>query len=101
MKIHTLRRMEYNGIYIYVMQFGSVFQYLFSHEGQIYMQHVVARPHMLRWLLWKLRFIKADTPYTKDQLEDFEKLMLSGATLSIDTLNGVVTENPVAIPSNK
>lgn len=86
MKIHTIRRMEYKGTIIYVNQFAHVMQYMFSWKGEIYMQHIVATPNFIRNILFKMGVLETETPYKKDDLDEFEKLMLGSATASIDAM---------------
>lgn len=83
MKIKVLRKTEYNDVFIYVMQFANVFQYLFAWNGEIYQNHVIITPD------WKRRFLSKlglQSYYNKEQLEEGEKIILSGAIKTIDKL---------------
>ena len=83
MKIIVLRKMEYNDVFIYVMQFSNVFQYLFAWNGEIYQNHTIIMPD------WKRRFLSKiglQPLYNKEQIEEGEKIILSGAIKTIDKL---------------
>ena len=82
MKINVLRKMRYQNTFVYVLQFGYVFQYLFSLAGEIYQNHIVLKPKLLPGLKFKLGL--SEIPYTTDELEEGEKVILSGALDSID-----------------
>ena len=95
MKITVIRKMEYADTLIYVMQFEYIFLYLFSWENEIFMNRVTMKPRILKRMLWRLGLIK--TPYSQDELEGCEKVMLSGAVDSIDILK--TPGFPVAMPN--
>lgn len=80
----VLRKMEYQGLFIYVMQFLTTFQYIIAVDGDIYQDHVELKPSWKRKLLWWLGRLK--TPYTADELDDGEQVILSGAMRTIDKL---------------
>lgn len=82
MRITVLRKMRYEDRFIYVMQFGTVFQYLFAEDDDIYQNNIVYRPNFFLWVLWKLNI--RSTPYTPSQLEEGERVILSGAMETID-----------------
>lgn len=65
------------------------------------MEHVKAPVSLYIKVLWMLGFIKTDTPYTDKQLSDFESLLMSGATVSIDELMGNKPANPVIVPAKE
>jgi len=84
MRIAVLRKMRYEGTFIYIMQFATEFQYLFSWFGDIYQDHRTMKPNKWRWLMWKLN--RRDAPYTAEELEEGEKIMLSCALSTIDKI---------------
>jgi len=84
MTIVCLRQMEYEGTRIYVMQFDMTFQYLYVWKGQIYMDRIELIPPLLKRALWRLGVIK--NLYSKEQMEEGEKVVLNGAMRSIDTI---------------
>lgn len=84
MKIVVLRKMEYEGLFIYIMQFGTTFQYIFSINGDIYQDNIDIKPSLKRKLRWMIGRTK--TPYTPDELDEGEKIVLSGAMETIDKL---------------
>jgi len=83
-KISVLRKMQYEGLSIYVMQFDTTFQYLIPFNGDIYQDHIQLKPSKKNWLMWKLG--RRGVPYTADQLDDGEQIILSGAMLTVDKL---------------
>lgn len=84
MKIRILRRMEYENTFVYIMQFGYVFQYLFSWNKEIYQNHIIAKPSLWMRILWFLKFV--DVPYDKDTEDQMMEVILSGAMASLDAL---------------
>ena len=84
MKTTVLRKMRYQNTFIYVLQFSYIFQYLFSWNGEIYRNEITLRPKLKKHLKYQLGIIK--NPYTKEELEEGEKAMLSGAMASIDKI---------------
>ena len=85
MEIQVLRKMKYQNTYIYVMQFEYCFQYLFSTGSDIYQQHVFFLPPVWKRILYRLGLIKK--LYSEQQLEEGEKIILSGAMESLDKLD--------------
>lgn len=85
--------MEYEGTYIYVMQFQYIFQYLFSWKNEIYQDRVFLFPPLWRRVFWRLGLIS--TPYTKEMISDAEQVILSGAMASIDALREMKKSNRV------
>lgn len=83
MKITVLRQMRYKDTFIYVEQFGIIFRYLVSYDGEIYQDNISLRPMLWRWVAYYLRIVSL---YTSEQVKDAEKIMLSGAVKTIDTL---------------
>ncbi len=66
------------------MQFGYIFQYLFANnEGDIHQDHVTLKPSFYKRILV---FLRLSSLYTKQQLEEGEKLVLSGAIKTIDEI---------------
>ena len=87
MEITVLRKMRYENTFIYVMQFGYKFQYLFSWNGEIYQNNTTIKPTLRnRIKVFLGKETKASEVYTPEQLEEGEKVMLSGAMESIDKL---------------
>lgn len=84
MKIRVLRKMEYAGSYIYVMQFGWVFQYLLSYKGEIYQDYVTVRPALFNLIKYWLRI--TTSPFDKSDTEEGEQVALSGAMKTMDAL---------------
>lgn len=83
MKITVLRKMRYEGTFVYVMHFHYTFQYLFAWNDEVYQDRVEMKPRWLKWLLWKLRI---KSLYTRDEVEEAEHIVLSGAMRTIDKL---------------
>src|SRR3990167_10182778 len=83
MRIQILRKMGYCGTYIYIFQRGITFEYLFSWDMEIYRQEVIFKPRLWRSILTWFGWIPA---YSKQQLEEIEGVVLSGAMSSIDLL---------------
>lgn len=84
MKITVLRKMRYQNTFVYVMQFDTVFQYLFAWNGDIYQNNITMKPDLWRMFLWKIG--KRKLPYTADELDEGEKVILSGALSTIDKI---------------
>lgn len=86
MKITVLRKMRYEGTFIYIMQFEYVFQYLFSwNDDGIYQDHVTLLPKWYKRVLYKLGIIAY--PYTNDQITEGEQVILSGAMATVDKIS--------------
>lgn len=96
MKITALRKMKYEGRFIYVMQFDMVFQYLFAEDGDIYQNHIFYKPRWWKWILWKIGLI--DNLYSPHEREDGEQIILSGAMATIDKIRdpNFVKDDPAA-----
>ena len=84
MKITALTRTEYKGCPIYIMQFGTAFQYLFIFRNELYQHHGFVHPVLLLRILWWLRL--REYPYTPTQIAEGKEIMLSGAIKSIDAM---------------
>lgn len=80
----VLRKMRYKETFIYIMQFGYVFQYIFSFNGEIYQDYATLKPSLMRRFLFKIG--RVSSLYTGPELEEGEKVMLSGALDSIEKL---------------
>lgn len=85
MIIRVLRKMRYQNTFIYVLNFDYCFQYLFSTGSDIYQNHILLLPPSWKRILYRLGLIKE--LYSKDELEEGEKIVLSGAMKTIDELN--------------
>ena len=76
--------MKYNNYNIYVMHWDWVFQYLFANnEGDIHQDNITFKPGIYRRILSALNL---GPLYTKQQLEEGEKIVLSGAMKTIDEI---------------
>ena len=67
------------------MQFEYCFQYLFSHGSDIYQNHIFITPPIWTRILYRLGLVK--NLYSRETLEEGEKIILSGAIKTIDELN--------------
>lgn len=77
--------MEYKDYRIYIMQFGRVFQYLITdREKNLYQDHITLTPSLLNILKHKLHLLPV--PYTKDEMETGEQVVLAGAISSVDAM---------------
>jgi len=85
MIISCLRKMKYEDRFIYVMQFGTTFQYLFAEGGDIYQHHFSYKPRIFRLILWKIGLRR--TPYSPHELEQGEQIILSSAMKVIDKIS--------------
>lgn len=85
MRITCLRKMRYQNTFIWVMQFDYCFQYLFPYGANIYQNHIFLNPPFWKRILYRLGLIK--DLYSKEQLEEGEKIVLSGAMKTLDELN--------------
>ncbi len=84
MKITVLQKTQHENHPIYIMQFSNIFQYLFVHENAIFQDHITMPSSFINWLKYKLGFI--ETPYTAEEIETGQSVLLSGAVDSIDAL---------------
>jgi len=84
MKLTALRRTEYKGCPIAIMQYDIEFQYWFCFRNELYQQHVIVLPKLHRRILWKIGL--RDSPYTQREISDASDAVLSGALKSIDEL---------------
>ena len=76
--------MGYNGTYIYILQYNYTFQYLFSLNNEIYRQEINVIPKLWTRILWQLGWVKS--PYSQDQIDQAETIVLSGAMKSIEEM---------------
>jgi len=86
MKTKVLRKMGYEGTYIYVLQYEFTFQYLFAWENEVFRQEITIKPDWHSWRRWAWWFGYLEHPYTQDQLEQGGEVIISGAMSSIDAL---------------
>ena len=77
--------MKYQNTFIWIMQFDYCFQYLFPHGSDIYQNHIFINPPVWKRIFYRFGMIK--NLYTKEQLEEGEKIVLSGAMKTLDELN--------------
>jgi len=89
MRMSVLRKTEYDGYTVYVMQFGFIFQYLFADKKgrNIYQDHIEMKPRLVDRL--KYKFGITDSPYSEEDLEASEQIVLSGAIKTIDALKNI------------
>lgn len=81
-EVKVVRMTEYDGVMIYVMQYKTMFQYLFSWKGHIYQDHLFLKP---RW--WKYITVLFGSPLYNSEEQDYgEQVCLSGAMRSIEAL---------------
>lgn len=81
----VLRKMPYEGYMIYIMQWDNVFQYLFADKkGDIYQHHIFVPQNFLNKIKYKLHLLPV--PYSKEEMDAGEQIILSGAMTSIDAL---------------
>ena len=76
--------MKYGRYFIYVMQFEYEFQYLIPHGSDIHQDRITMLPRLDKRILWRLGLIK--TPYNKEQVEEGETILLSGAMKTLDVV---------------
>ena len=87
MKLNILKKIEYRGYRIHVMQFKNVFQYLITDKDKnLYQDNITFPPSILNKIKFKLRL--THSLYTKEEMKIGEDIVLNGATLSIDALIG-------------
>ena len=84
MRITVLRKTEYKNCPVYILQFGTVFQYLFIFENEIYQHHGFLPPNPFLYILYFLRLRKF--PYSEGELKGGEEAILNGALSAIDLL---------------
>ena len=76
-KMTVLKVMLYKDHNIYIrMLYGEYFEYIFSHEGQIYSSYMVIKPS------------KGKTELSDDEISQASGLIWNGATATIDMLMG-------------
>lgn len=81
----VIRKTEYSGYKIYIMNYKKMFQYIFANkEGEIFQDHVFLNQTILNIIKFRLNLISV--PYSKEELEWVEDLVLSGAIKTIDAL---------------
>jgi hypothetical protein len=89
------------------MQFNNVFQYLFANKkGEIFQYHIFVPRSLLNIIKYKLHLIPI--PYTKEEMEAAEQIILSGAMTTIDALIEIENKQrkedkkeTLALPKNK
>ena len=83
---NVLRKMSYEKTFIYILQYNFTFQYLFAWQNEVYRQEIVMTPKIYSWRRWAWWLGRLKCPYTQEQLEQGEQIVLSGAMKSIDSL---------------
>lgn len=87
MKIKVQLVTDYHETLIYIMRFDDVFMYFFSHNKELFSHHVILpKAPLYKRIALKLGIIKA--LYNNDEIDQIEKVVLSGAMKSLDTLKG-------------
>ena len=84
MRITVLRKTEYKGCKIYILQFGDAFQYLFILRNEIYQSHAFYPRSWWRLIGYWLGIFAHQ--YNKEQMESGEEIILSAAIKSIDKM---------------
>ena len=85
-KTTVLRKMWYDKTYIYVLTYEYTFQYLFAWKNEVYRNETTIVPVWKSWRRWASWLGWINSPYSKDQLDQIEHVVLSGAMKSIDLL---------------
>lgn len=78
--------MGYEGTYIYLLQYNYTFQYLFAWNNEVYRQEINVTPRWSSWYKLMWIFGRREFPYSQDQIDQSEQVILSGAMKSIDLL---------------
>ena len=86
MKTTVLRKLGYEGTFIYILQYDYTFQYLFAWNNEVYRQEIIVTPYISSWQRWAWWLGLCNNPYSREQLEKGEQIILSGATKSIDAI---------------
>ncbi len=94
MRSVVLRKMGYEGTFIYVYQFGFIFQYLFTWGNEIYQDNITITPNFWRRIASYFGFLN---PYSDFMLDQGEAIVLSGAMKSIDALKNMPKQKKVKI----
>ena len=76
--------MRYEGLFIYVLQFDTTFQYLFALDQDIFQHHISLKPMLWNRVLWMIG--KRFTPYLPKELDEGEQIILSSAMQTIDRI---------------
>lgn len=84
-KLTVLRRFDYKGCPIYILQFYNVFLRLFIFKNEIYQNHAFMKAmNPIRYVRFMLGL--ADSPYGKEELEGGESAVINEAMNAIDAL---------------
>ena len=76
-KMTVLKVMLYKGHNIYIrMLYGEYFEYVFSHENEIFSSYMLIRPR------------KGENKLSDDEISQATALIWSGATTTVDVLTG-------------
>ena len=86
MRITILRRTKYKECPVYAIRFATVFQYFFYFKDNLYQDHIFVTPRLIPRILYFLHLIGDDKLYSKDEIDNFEEVILNGALTSIDKL---------------
>lgn len=84
MQIKVLRKVKYERVKIYVIQFEYVFQYWFHFNDGLYQNHIELIPNFWKRMLYRLGII--NNPFSKGQISDGEEIALSGAMKTYDEI---------------
>lgn len=84
-QITVLRKIEYKGCPVYILQFYNCFMRFFVFQGEAYQNHVFMKPaNPVKYGLYMLGLAKY--PYGKDEIEGAEGAILNEAMSAIDVL---------------
>lgn len=83
LRLHVLRKMEYGDTDIYIMQYDTMFQFIFFWDGSIYQDHMFLNPPFLKYAFARLT---GKPIFNEKQIEDGEQIILSAAMSTLDKL---------------
>lgn len=83
MTVKTFLPEECQGCPVYYRQIKDHFEYFTVINGQLYTAHSTLRPRLLRWLAYKLGFVKE--AYTEKEYEGILKFLRAMAETTITT----------------
>ena len=84
-RFNVIRKIEYKGCNVYVVQFHNVFLRFFVWHGELYQNHAFMRPASpLKYAKFMLGLI--DSPYGTEEVEGGESAVLNEAMNAIDLL---------------
>lgn len=97
-EMKVLKRTEYSGVMIYVMNYGNMFQYLFPYDGEIIQDHMFLKPKSI----WgRIIGLFGSPVYTEEEMDFAIEVMLSGAMRSIETIQWMRSEELKDVPAGR